>query len=292
MTAAGNYGDAYYEHAFTTTQQTLLDGSMVQAMTFSNGTPYQTFTATGGEFDTIDLQWDAPFYGTGGVASDQPDSVEFKVFNATTNALIGTSSQVSIDGHLVAESELTLPELSATTAYRIAIYHADGTPDVSEIKYLLDAGQILDPDAGVGSGTINGQTLVPGEITVASTDVMNTPAYGEQADFNDYFSAPGPGTLLFDAQGNRLAAPVTVGVPDVTGVDGVNTSVFAPFYGTSAAAPDVAAVIALMQQVNPDLTPQEASDLLAESALPLSGEPASVQGAGLVQADRAIALEE
>ena len=28
------------------------------------------------------------FYGTGGVASDQPDSVMFKVFDATTNALV------------------------------------------------------------------------------------------------------------------------------------------------------------------------------------------------------------
>lgn len=302
VASAGNYGDAYYEHSFTTTQQTLLDGSVVQAMTFSNGTPYQSITATGGQYDTIDLQWDAPFYGTGGVASDQPDSVVFKVFDAATNTLIGTSHQVSIDGHLVAESELTLPGLNSTTAYRIAIYHADGTPAVSQIKYILSGastgagvgGRINDPDAGIGSGVINGHALVPGEIAVAAADVTNTPAFGEPADFTEYFSSTGPGTLLFDAQGNRLAQPVTAGSPDVTGVDGVYTSVpgFTPFFGTSAAAPDVAAVIALMQQVNPNLTPQEASLLLAESALPFSGEPDFLQGAGLVQADSAIALEE
>jgi hypothetical protein len=302
VTSAGNYADAYYEHAFTTTQQTLLDGSVVQAMTFSNGTPYQSITATGGQYDTIDLQWDAPFYGTGGVASDQPDSVMFKVFDPTTSALIGTSQQVSIDGHLVAESELTLPGSNSTTNYEIAIYHADGTPDVSEIKYVLTGfltgagpgGRINDPDAGVGSGAINGHQLVPGEISVAAADVTNTPASGEPADFTEYFSSAGPGTLLFDAQGNRLAQPVIAGSPDVTGVDGVYTSVpgFTPFYGTSAAAPDVAGIIALMQQVNPDLTPQEASNLLAQSALPLSGEPDFLQGAGLVQADSAIALEE
>ena len=302
VTSAGNYGDSYYQHAFTTTQQTLLDGSVVQAMTFSNGTPYQSITATGGQYDTIDLQWDAPFYGTGGVASDQPDSVMFKVFDATTNALIGTSQQVSIDGHLVAESELTLPGSNNTINYRIAIYHADGTPDVSEIKYALSGfltgsgpgGRINDPDAGVGSGVINGHQLVPGEIAVAAADVTNTPAFGEPADFTESFSSTGSGTLLFDAQGNRLAQPVSAGAPDVTGVDGVYTSVpgFTPFYGTSAAAPDVAGIIALMQQVNPDLTPQQAADILAQSALPLSSEPDFLQGAGLVQADSAIALEE
>ena len=302
VTSAGNYGDAYYEHSFTTTQQTLLDGSVVQAMTFSNGTPYQSITATGGQYDTIDLQWDAPFYGTGGVASDQPDSVMFKVFDATTNALIGTSQQVSIDGHLVAESELRLPGSSSTINYLIAIYHADGTPDVSEIKYTLSGfltgsgpgGRINDPDAGVGSGVINGHQLVPGEIAVAAADVTNTPAAGEPADFTESFSSTGSGTLLFDAQGNRLAQPVIAGAPDVTGVDGVYTSVpgFTPFYGTSAAAPDVAGIIALMQQVNPNLTPQQAADILAQSALPLSSEPDFLQGAGLVQADSAIALEE
>lgn len=302
VTSAGNYGDAYYEHAFTTSQQTLLDGSSVQAMTFSNETAYQSITTTGGLFDTIDLQWDAPFYGTDGVASDQPDSVMFKVFDATTNALIGTSHQVSVDGHLVAESELTLPYSGSSKNYQIAIYHTDGTPVVDEIKYVISGlstgagvgGRINDPDAGFGSGVIDGHALVPGEITVAAADVTNTPAFGEPIDFTESFSSAGLGTLLFDEQGNRLAEPISVDSPDVTGVDGVTTSVpgFTPFYGTSAAAPDVAAIIALMQQVNPDLTPQEAALLLAQSALPLSSAYDFIQGAGLAQADRAIALEE
>lgn len=302
VTSAGNYGDAYYEHAFTTSQQTLLDGSSVQAMIFGDGTAYQSITTTGGLYDTIDLQWDAPFYGTDGVASDQPDSVMFKVFDATTNVLIGTSYQVSINGRLVAESELTLPYSGSSKNYNIAIYHTDGTPDVGEIKYVISGvytgtgagGRINDPDAGIGSGVINGHALVPGEIAVAAADVTNTPSFGQPLDYTESFSSTGSGTLLFDAQGNRLADPITVGSPDVTGIDGVYTSVpnFTPFYGTSAAAPDVAAIIALMQQVNPDLTPQEAALILAQSALPLSSEDDFVQGAGLVLADRAIALEE
>ena len=302
VTSAGNFGDAVYQHAFAATQQTLADGSSVQAMTFSNGTPYQGITAIGGLFDTIDLQWDAPFYGTGGVASDQPDSIVFKVFDATTNALIGTSTQVSVDGHRVAESELSLPFSSSNTAYNIAIYHADGTPVVSEIKYVISGvsskgaagvgGRINDPDAGTGSGAIDGHALVPGVITVAAMDVTNTSAFGRVPDSTEAFSSTGPGTLLFDPSGARYAQPVTSGSPDVTGPDGSQTSVtgFTPFYGTSAAAPNVAGVAALLQQLQPGISPASVASILVKSALPLTGEPSSVAGAGLVQADRAILL--
>ncbi|HEV8674910.1 MAG TPA: S8 family serine peptidase [Methylomirabilota bacterium] len=60
------------------------------------------------------------------------------------------------------------------------------------------------------------------------------------------FSSAGPATILFPAVEVRPK-------PDITGTDGVATSRpgFNPFYGTSAAAPHVAAVAALMVQANP-----------------------------------------
>lgn len=311
VSSTGNTGNAFYQHAFTTSQQTLVDGSSVRAMTFGNGTPYQSVTATGGSFDTIDLQWDAPFYGTGGVAADQPCSVVVKAFNPTTNALVGTSTQVSEDGHLVAESELDLPFSNSSATYNLAIYQTDGTPTVSQIKYVMTGespqganvsgtfgsgvgGRINDPDAGVGSGTVYGHQLIPGVIAVAAEDVTNTSAFARSPDFSEYFSSTGPGTLLFDANGNRYAQPATAGSPDLTGPDGIQTSVtgFTPFYGTSAAAPGVASVAALLQQANPNLTPADIASILAQSALPLSAEPDSTAGSGLVQADRAIVLAE
>jgi subtilisin family serine protease len=76
---------------------------------------------------------------------------------------------------------------------------------------------------------------------------------------------------------------------DFLAPDGSVTSVFAPFYGTSAAAPDAAAVAALVLQSDPALTPAQLTQVLEASAIPASG-PAAALGAGLVQADTAVSI--
>jgi subtilisin family serine protease len=118
------------------------------------------------------------------------------------------------------------------------------------------------------------------------------------ACLNDFSSAGGI-PILFDKFGNRLARPVVRAVPSVTGPDGGNTSFFfsdssyddddgdgsnSPFstfvsatldlpgdeypnfFGTSASAPHVAAVAALMLDRNPSLTQSEVRRKLERSA--------------------------
>ena len=63
---------------------------------------------------------------------------------------------------------------------------------------------------------------------------------------------------------------------------------FDPFFGTSAAAPSVAGVVADMLQANPNLTFARAKQILQQTALPF-GDPL-VAGAGLVDAAAAVQL--
>jgi subtilisin family serine protease len=57
--------------------------------------------------------------------------------------------------------------------------------------------------------------------------------------------------------------------------------------GTSQAAPHVTGVVALMRSVNPKLTPAQVLQILRETAVDL-GAPAAAQGAGLIDAARAV----
>jgi len=121
------------------------------------------------------------------------------------------------------------------------------------------------------------------------------------ACLNDFSSAGGI-PIYFDRFGTRLGTPQVRQVPSVTGPDGGNTTFFLSdssyddddgdglnspfstfisgldnpldeypnFFGTSASAPHVAAVAALMLDKNPALTVQEIRETLQDTARPIS----------------------
>ncbi len=284
FSAAGNYASAFYEASFAGTSTVLHGASTpVSAQTFGNGTPYQTITVPGGTSTTVELQWDAAWPATGqGVA----DSLVLNVYTLA-GALVASSTQISGSPDYSGEPAVSLTLTpGATTQYQVAIYQPAGTPAVSLFKYVLfgssssaqPGGTIDDPQAGsgsgVGSGTVTGHADVPDVNTVAAVSFADTPAFGDSGSFPDYFSSTGTAIDFTAADGSAAAV-----------------SKFAPFYGTSAAAPNAAAVAALMLQANPSLTPAQVSALLKQSAVDL-GLPAAEQGAGLIQADAAVALAE
>jgi subtilisin family serine protease len=113
------------------------------------------------------------------------------------------------------------------------------------------------------------------------------------------FSSAGNIPIFFDSVGKRLAAPFVRENPWVTGPDGGTTTFFISdssfddddgdgfnspfstfltpldsdpaseypnFFGTSASAPHVAAVAALMRQKNPGLTPDDIYNILRDTA--------------------------
>ncbi|MDI6099358.1 S8 family serine peptidase [Actinoplanes sp. NEAU-A12] len=109
------------------------------------------------------------------------------------------------------------------------------------------------------------------------------------------FTSDGPRRVFFNADGT----PITPGdftstggavraKPQITAADGVATSVadFAPFFGTSAAAPHAAAIAALALSGNPGLSNDEIRTALQGTALDLAPAGSDNRtGHGVIRAD-------
>ncbi len=298
FTSAGNYGQAFLEQPFAPQQETLADGTAAAAQVFGNGTPYERITVPGNTTSHIDLQWTAPFQGTDGAGA--PDALTLEVFDAGGNVL-STGTVQKADGVPTTDLAYYFPVLPPSADYQVAVFLNDGQASPDAFKLVLSAGGTIggtgpggiihDPEAGQGSGDVRGQQLIPGVNTVGATNFANSAAFGLSPTYDDATSDVGPGTLLYDGAGDPLPSPLDAGKVDFDAPNGVDTVVpgFQPFAGTSGAVPNAAAVAALMLQANPSLTPAQVTAFMQQSALDQGLSPA-LQGAGLVQADRAVTL--
>ena len=95
------------------------------------------------------------------------------------------------------------------------------------------------------------------------------------------------GYRLNDVEGFSSQGPTESGAqkPDISGPDGLTTTVYGPqgFFGTSAATPSVAAALALILSKDPALTPREAARHLQASAIsmdPVWSPPDPALGSG------------
>lgn len=289
FTSASNEGQNFYESTFTPLLTTLpgIPGNW-QVAGFATGgaaQPYVNLTIPTHGTCAIDLQWDQPFASIG-VGHGSANSLAMALYTSS-GQLVGTAGGLQTGGN--PEQLLQFTNTGDTTSFRLVIVSNGLAPPPDQFKFIAYGNATIDAAlAGQGSGTVTGHELVPGANTVGATAWSATPQFGGN-DTVEGFSSVGSGELLFDAQGNRLATPEDPDKVSFVAPDGSMTSVFAPFYGTSAAAPNAAAVAALMLPENPYLTPAQVSGILEQSATPALG-PAGGTGAGLIQADRAVAL--
>jgi subtilase family protein/proprotein convertase P-domain-containing protein len=136
------------------------------------------------------------------------------------------------------------------------------------------------------AGCTRGHATVPNAIGVAAVDASRFypgPFTAGPGVTVEPFSCDGPRRSFFTHRGRpEPGAPrgdlsSTGGVirhkPDIAGADRVTTSVpgFSRFAGTSAAAPHVAAILALLKQPLPAMSSTDLRNLLLSSALDISG---------------------
>src|SRR4051812_12989264 len=181
---------------------------------------------------------------------------------------------------VISRSNTTAPANAANQLKYV--WFGNGLSGVGPAEY----GDILTP-------VTYGHSTAAGANSVAAYDVF-------RPNIPEDFTSPGPVTMYFDANSNRLTTPEVRLKPDIAAADGSNNTFFPigpvpavvdsqfdpdtnpNFYGTSAASPHAAALSALVLQAHGgpgSLTPQQVKTLLQLSAFPHDLDPYVATGA-------------
>lgn len=185
---------------------------------------------------------------------------------------------------------------TVTEGQRVVIVKVSGSN-----RFLwLSAGRMR---LGIATqGTVRGHNAsgATNAFSVAATWVKSpaVPFTGGADNPVEFFSSGGPRRMFFNPDGSAITpgnfsstGGVVLQKPDITAADGVTTSVpgFAPFFGTSAAAPHAAAIAGLLWSFNPTLTPAQIRTLLTSTALDIEAPGVDRDsGAGIIMAPAAI----
>jgi hypothetical protein len=282
-----------------------------------------------GEFVAIVVEWDQP-YVTGAPASGgSTSSIDVCITGATGNDVIdnGNLQARTCSGGstlhqdpvqvMIVDNPANAAGNSTTETLNIQVGVVSGTSP-GRVKVVVEddgAGSQITQFA-TNSGTLQGHPGSADAAAVGAAFFPNTISCGAAAPLLENFSSAGGDPILFDVAGNRLATSVTRQKPDFVGPDGgndtflgftiagtgftdnsnvtecANNSSFPNFFGTSAAAPHVASIAALLLQADPALTPAQIYSVLQQStapmgALPTAGNPNFDSGYGFVLANLA-----
>ncbi len=248
-----------------------------------------SFTVPAMQWGIVALQWSDPWYTADGVEND----FDLYVYEQSDGSLKDSETTDNLATQQPMEWIQWLGSPHESTDYDIRIQRVAGSGDV-ELKLWAVSGTMNEYNDGP---SILGHAAAEGAITVGAV-----PFYDPETV--EPFSSTGPVTIYYDSAGNRLPTPEVRLRPDVVAPDNVNTTFFGEdiledvddfpnFVGTSAAAPHVAAVAALILEANSDLNPEEVRHVLSLAAVDL-GSPGwdSEFGAGRVDALAAVQMAE
>lgn len=306
IAATGNNGQIAYASDYRSDGQTFeLGGKIFEALDFDASADVDLFqdiraTKNGSAIFPL-LTWSEP-------NADISNNLEMFLVNSphlpsnsgdNLLAVSGPPTPSSVDYPL---KSLIYSTAKDQTSYLVIGRELNGATAPEQIKWISTANgldrttqyeYVNSTPADQGASTIFGVANLPEVIAVGAVEATPAGAIAVRS-----YSSRDSSPLLFDEDGTRRFPQQPIIKPDILAPDGVSTTVagFEDFQGTSAAAPYVAGVVALMEQAaggSGVLSPQEISEILKETAIPLNIASAISDENitnGLINANAAIAL--
>ncbi len=231
VSATGNDAQRHYHGLFTEFEPNDED-PRINLHDFGGGDTRLDVRIAANATVVIFLQWADPFDGSANTAD-----YDLLLVDAAGNTLaISNDNQLNTKGPPLEHIVFTnATEQSMTVG--VVVNRAAG-PALPFSLNFNTFGRVTVLKHNVASSSIFGHPCVRDVLAVGAVDVHSA-GFGTLEDF----SAQGPCELFFPTHEFRAK-------PDVAAADGVSTSLpdFTPFFGTSAAAPHVAAVAALLME--------------------------------------------
>jgi alpha-tubulin suppressor-like RCC1 family protein len=319
FTSAGNYGNKKHKKT-STWEGDFSDGGAAPASWQANGNRHDfgsgnLYVKLTQPTSQIGLYWSDPWGGATEkyriyllrpgvgmfVSEDESNNPRQYLFSANLPGPGGQRVTLSCPSH-TGQSCFDVGDRVYLIKEDVAV--PGSTPRPSEPRFLrLDAffGEFGD-DLGT-SGSTFGHSASENAITIGAANMPASGAYTSAATIADR-SSDGPRRIFFDVNGapiNKLVAGPqkdggrVLNKPDLAAAacattvwpsDGTHV-----FCGTSAAAPYVAGIAALIWSYEPNLTPAQVREILIASALDIE-DPGldTLSGYGIPMADKALAL--
>ncbi|WP_339675934.1 CFI-box-CTERM domain-containing protein [uncultured Zhongshania sp.] len=275
------------------------------------------------------LSWNQPYSSVNPSAGAQIDLDLYATTAATLMSLNPASAdfyarganQQGVTGSPFGDASevVTLETGASEQTFYLAIEHFDGSQgDIPqqagvplEFRILLTGAQVSSAEYAYNAPVVWGHSMAAGIAGVAAVAWWESPEFRPEGydsieiDPEAFTSRGGQQILQFDSNGQY--SPQTRNSPQFAAVDGNNNTVlgspvaapedgepddFLNFYGTSAAAPNAAAVFALLREAYPSASPAQLISAVQSSAIDVKGLRASVgadtvTGSGLINADAA-----
>ncbi|MDD3112190.1 MAG: PKD domain-containing protein [Methanofollis liminatans] len=240
LSSAGNYGRAHYQGEFTEGGDGWHD--------FGGGNTTLPFTVPAGTSITLVFEWNDPW----GFSSNDYD---LYVYDASGTLISSSTGPQDGDDNPIEYVQVRNTGTRPVTAYG-AVNKYSGSARTLEF-FVFGASSPIDAAYGPEADSVFGHQAAEGVIAVGSID---------HADAIRYYSSRGPSTISYPVAVQR-------GKPEISATDGVSVTGSggfpSTFYGTSAAAPHVAAIAALVWGLAPDLSTDEVREKLLSTAVDL-----------------------